>query len=505
MVNTLRVRTSTIIASFIIVYLATLTWDYYWDGITFALQIEKVADEGRTPSLLFHQNHLLYNALGYLFYKAAHAIGLSIRALTLLQIANACVGALAVGVFFRIAQRALLSQYAAIVCSAALAFSAAWWKISTDVNAYILTLLLILVCADNLMGEKPRWFIAGLALAGAMLFHELAAMFYPVAITAVFSNRIIERKVKFAFGMSALAWGLVISVYYMCAAILHGITRPLELVKWAASNPSEMVLSHGRTGGMLTFLRSSIDAIVGHNFGLFRRQSGWVELTLVLAALIAGIIFVIIIARKVNIVRAVKTLSEISPAQKQLFLVLVVWVGVYLLFLLFWGPLIYFRAFYTPALALAFGLALSNYHNVTRNKPSGAAVFAVVAFALFNLAFYIGPNMRANSNALVAAARNAKSVWNERTVIYFADRKEADTTFEYFNQLTSWRRLSPAALADLDNEIDHANKEGGSIWLNKGATESVGQDWLATHSSGNEIEVELSNGIARYVELSPRQ
>ncbi len=502
MVNTSRVRTSTIVASLIIVYLATLTWDYYWDGITFALQIEKVANEGRAPSLLFHQNHLLYNALGYLFYKAAHAIGLSIRALTLLQIANACVGALAVGVFFRIAQRALLSRYAAIVCSAALAFSAAWWKISTDVNAYILTLLLILVCADNLLGEKPRWFIAGLALAGAMLFHELAALFYPAALTAVFSNRIIERKVKFAIWMSAFAGTLVISVYYVCAAMLHGITRPLDLVKWTASNPSEMALSHGRTGGMLTFLRSNIDAIIGHNFGLFRRQSEWVEVTIVLAALIAGIIFVIIIARKVNIGRAIKTVPETIQSRKQLVLLLVVWIGAYVLFLLFWGPLIYFRAFYAPALALAFGLALSNYHNVTRNKPSGAAACAVVAFALFNLAFYIGPNMRANSNALVAAARNANTVWNERTVIYFADRKEADTAFEYFNQLTSWRRLSPVALADLDSEIDRANKEGGSIWLNKGAAESVGQDWLAEHASGNEIKVELSNGVARYVELS---
>jgi len=87
----------------------------------------------------------------------------------------------------------------------------------------------------------------------------------------------------------------------------------------------------------------------------------------------------------------------------------------------------------------------------------------------------------------------------------FADRKEADTAFEYFNQLTSWRRLSPAALADLDSDIDRANKEGRSIWLNKGAAEYVGQDWLASHANGNEIEVKLSNGVARYVELSPRR
>lgn len=504
MVNTLRVRTSTVVVSLIIVYLATPTWDYYWDGVTFALQVEKVANDGRGTALLFHQNHLLYNALGYLFYKAANAIGLSVRALTLLQIANAFIGALAGGVFFRIARRALSGTYLAVVCSAALSFSAAWWKISTDVNAYILTLLLILVCADNLLGEKPRWFIAGLALGGAMLFHELAALFYPAAVTAVFSNRVIERRAKFAFGMSALAGGLVVSVYYVCAALLYGITRPLHLVKWAASNPSEMVLSHGRTGGVLIYLRSNIDAVIGHNFGLFSRQSGWIELTIALAALAAVIICAIIVARKVNIARAIKTLSDISQAQKQLIPMLTVWIGAYLLFLLFWGPLIYFRAFYAPALVLAFGLLLSNYHNVTGSRPSGAAACAVIALALFNLGFYIGPNMRANANTLVAEARNANRVWNERTVIYFADRKESDTTFEYFNQSTDWRRLSPAALADLDSEIDRANKEGGSIWLNKGAAESAGQDWLSRHASGQEIEVKLPAGKARYVELSPR-
>lgn len=505
MVNTPRVRASTIVVPLIIVYLATLTWDYYWDGVTFALQIEKVANDGRGIQLLFHQNHLLYNALGYLFYKSANAVGLSVRALTLLQIVNAFVGGLAVGVFFRIAQRALSSPYLAAVCSVALAVSAAWWKISTDVDAYILTLLLILICADNLIGEKPRWFIAGLSLGGAMLFHEMAALFYPAAVTAVFSNRAIERKLKFAFGMSALAWGSVLSLYYLCAALLRGITRPLDLVKWAVSNPSDVVLSHNQTGGMLSYLRSNIDAVIGHNFGLLRRQGGWGELIIVAAALMAAIICAAIVARRVNAARVFKPSFELNQSQKQLIPMLVVWVGTYLLFLLFWGPLIYYRVFYMPAMALAFGLLLSNYHSAVRGKPSGAAAFAVAAFALFNLGFYIGPNMRAGANTVVAAARNASNVWNDRTVIYFADRKESDTAFEYFNQFTNWRKFSPAALVNLDGEIDRAGKEGGSIWLNKGAAESADPDWLSKHAGGREIEVTLPTGSARYVELSPRQ
>jgi hypothetical protein len=129
-----------------IVYLSTATSDYYWDGITFALQIEKVSDDERGLSLLFHQNHLLYNAIGYLLYKASQAVGLDIRALTLLQVVNAFIGAFAVAVFFRLTERLKFSRYAAVVSSAALAVSAVWWKLSTDANAYILTVLIILVC-----------------------------------------------------------------------------------------------------------------------------------------------------------------------------------------------------------------------------------------------------------------------------------------------------------------------------------------------------------------------
>jgi hypothetical protein len=105
-------RTSAIVfISIAALYLSTLTANYYWDGITFALQIERVAIEGRTAALLFHQNHLLYNALGYLLYHGTHVIGFDIRVLPLLQIANALIGAAAVTVFFQLAQRATANRY----------------------------------------------------------------------------------------------------------------------------------------------------------------------------------------------------------------------------------------------------------------------------------------------------------------------------------------------------------------------------------------------------------
>src|SRR6185295_2498543 len=45
-------------------------------------------------------------------------------------------------------------------------------------------------------------------------------------------------------------------------------------------------------------------------------------------------------------------------------------------------------------------------------QASGAAALAVLAFALFNLALYIGPNMHVDANVVVAAAEVADRRWD---------------------------------------------------------------------------------------------
>jgi len=500
---------ATVFLSAALAYVATLTWDYYWDGITFALQIEKFAKADADVALLFHQNHLLYNALGYLAYSAMKAMGLGVRALYLLQSANALIGAAAVLIFLRMAVRATGNSYVALVCTAFLAFSAAWWKISTDANAYIATILLILVVANNLLSEKPSWFVAGLALAAAMLIHELASLFYPAALAAIFSSKTIDRKARFAASMSALAGAVTMSGYYLCARLLHGLTNPVDVLEWAVSNPSLKSASSNPAHAILLFPKINIDAILGHNFALVRSQSNWIEITIALAAMVVGVIFAITAARKADLGRAARTLREFAPemteARKQIGLMVIVWIGTYALFLLFWGPLIYFRAFYAPAISLVLALALGNYHAVTRTKPSGAAALAVAAFALFNLAFYIGPNLRPNANTRVASARNAGKVWNEGTVVYFGDRTESDTMFEYFNPSTNWHKLPRVSPTDLESKIAGTYNQGGNVWLNSGAISLVPADWLAKHSSGETLEVDEPNRPWRYVKVVPKE
>src|SRR5262249_26935969 len=272
---------------FALIYLATLTSDYFWDGITFALQIEKVAKGERGIALLFHQNHLLYNAFGYLLYTSVRSLGLSVRALTILELANVIIGAIGVGVFFQLAERVTGSRYGAALCSIALAVSAAWWKLSTDADAYIPAVVLILLCLRHLTGENPRWYIAALALAGAMLMHEISSLFSLGAIATVFSTSRGNKR-GFASKMSMAAWLLVVSAYYLCAYLLHGIRRPLDVVRWATSNPSLISPSVDPIPGLLQIPRTNLDLVVGHSFSTFLKMGGVIEWVAGLATLAAA-------------------------------------------------------------------------------------------------------------------------------------------------------------------------------------------------------------------------
>src|SRR5690348_13025514 len=116
------------------IYLLFPTRVYYWDGIVFAQEIENAAR--LTPSLV-HPNHLIYNFAGYLFYKLLRVLGADIRAHTALQILSSLLSSLCAYVFFLILSKTLRSFYFSLCLTALFAFSATWWKFSTDANAYI--------------------------------------------------------------------------------------------------------------------------------------------------------------------------------------------------------------------------------------------------------------------------------------------------------------------------------------------------------------------------------
>ena len=136
------------------IYLLFPTRVYYWDGIVFAQTIE---DASRLSPSLVHPNHLIYNFAGYLFYKLLRALGADIRALTALQILNSLLSALCARVLFSILMTTLRSFYFSICLTVLFAFSATWWKFSTDADAYIPSVLFLLISFYLILpGRKSR-------------------------------------------------------------------------------------------------------------------------------------------------------------------------------------------------------------------------------------------------------------------------------------------------------------------------------------------------------------
>src|ERR1700722_1257682 len=150
------------------IYLLLPTRTFYWDGVAFAIAIEKQSALRET----LHPSHLLYIPAGVWLYGALTALGLKIRALFLLQTVNSLAAGAAVVLVYRALRHRVAEEVPAVAGALAFAFAATWWKFSTDADAYIPAILLIL-WANDLIEHRRSPVAAGALCCAAMLFHEL--------------------------------------------------------------------------------------------------------------------------------------------------------------------------------------------------------------------------------------------------------------------------------------------------------------------------------------------
>src|SRR2546423_1259268 len=183
--NILTTRSLSILifAVVLLLNLLLLTRNYYWDGVFFAQVIE---DARGVNSSLIHPSHLYDQLFEYFIYRAVVAAGMHARALTVTQITNCFLSAGTAVIFFRICTELFRSTYVSLVAAVVFAFSATWWKFSTDANAYVLAVLLLLGCFYFLLPTRqPRPFLVALIHAAALLVHQLPVFFFPVAIIGI--------------------------------------------------------------------------------------------------------------------------------------------------------------------------------------------------------------------------------------------------------------------------------------------------------------------------------
>ncbi|HTR38237.1 MAG TPA: hypothetical protein VMH80_20150 [Bryobacteraceae bacterium] len=443
-----------------IVYLLFPTRNYYWDGVAFAIDIEKNLPAGA----LVHPNHLIYKLCGAALYGLG---GGHIRALYLMQALNCLLAGFAVVLLYLALRKSGWSREHGLVAAWIFGFSATWWKFATDANAYVPSIFLLL-CAYLLI-ENPRTAVfAGLAHAGAMLFHELAILFLPVAILLLWKRRALVA----AYCTEALA--PVAAAYWWAyrAAVAGGATGGFWV--WMTSHSPDSGFSFRLLRNVGYTLRGTLRLFFGGRLPDFVRNP---------LSIAAGVLLAFaLVALLVYGWRAVPVRWSRPPWH------LLVWAGVYVAFLFFWMPQnTFYRLFYLAPLVLIAG---AMFEDTRKNHLAGFALAAVML--LWNFTFLTYPESRVQFNAPLRFALAQHDAWPPGSAIVFHTFHPDLWTISYFNQQAAWMSLERPDLGQMQRDLDYAHSQKQPLWVEQTAYELVdatpqGRQWLMEHERPGEL------------------
>src|SRR5688572_14317122 len=336
-------------------YILLLTRNYYWDGIFFAHTIESAS---RLNASLVHPSHLLDMVFQYVIYRAVLLTGFQPRALTVMQVSNCIFAALAACVFFRICLKSFKSLYASLIATALFAFSATWWKFSTDANSYILAVLLLLLCFYLALPQrKPGPFRLAMVHVLAMFVHQLSVLFFPVAIAAlIFQCRSMPRndQIKCVAKYVLTVVSVTVAVYFTIFYLATGSLSVRGFATWITYFSPEHGFTFSVWNNLAHTMRSQWRIFLGGRAGFVRDLWGPVILTMVVLSLLVVLAFFGLMLRRVSELKAAVTAAIQRRAQfKPLTTICIIWALVYIVFLFFFIPQnTFYRLFYLPALVI---------------------------------------------------------------------------------------------------------------------------------------------------------
>ena len=489
-----RVQIAVALAA-LLVYLALPTRNYYWDGITFAFDIESAAN---VKSLL-HPNHLLYSPIGWCVYQA---LGRTVRALYVLQVLNAFFAALAAYFLFGMVAKISQSIRAAITLTALFALAGIWWRFSTDADAYIPSILVLILCADLLIAFRPsRPVLVALLHILAMLVHELAFLFVLPASYWIWHHG--------AEGESQLA-RLRRTLVYAGTAGFSTLGIYIAVFRWRFGDFTvpgffAFLTSHA-TGSGFSFslgrnswltVRSWTQVFLAGKASLVR-YSDWLTYFLI-ALLLVSFFFLLKTAWS-----CCREKVSLRIYDRGVFRFAVCWLAVYAVFLFFWMPEnSFYKLFAWPGFILLLASCRkTGPDGISSRRPDlGSLLIAATVFcALFNLSFAIVPYSRASSNPALSFALRMSQAFQPGTVIYYENFIVEDSFVRYFNPQTQWKRLGTTSAIDRDLQ------SAAAVWLDPTAIRALSTrdpDWYQRWAAGGRTEeFESSKGPLRFVRLA---
>lgn len=448
-------------------YVVWPTRNFYWDGVSFAIEIEK----NYPPSALIHPNHLIYELWGAWLYDLWDWIGLPIRSLYLMQVANCLLAGLAVMLLYRCLRVKGWSSESGLIAALTFGFSATWWKFATDANAYIPAIFLLL-CAYLLLEDSRMLWLAGLAQAAAMLFHELAIFFLPVALLLLWKRR---SSIAASFAIMAVycaeALAPVAVAYVWAYRAAH---PPQRFLAWVTSHSSDSGFSFNPIRDLVYTVRGTLRLFFGGRLPDAVRDPLSAAACVLLACALIGFAF--------YAWRALPMRWSQPPAA------LLWWLSLYAAFLFFWMPQnTFYRLFYLAPLVLILVTALEDAPRVHR-----AGFFFAAVLLLWNFVFLTYPESRAEFNAPLRFALAQHDAWPPGSAIVFHRFHPDLWTISYFNPQASWFGLDRADLAEVERDLAYARSQKKPLWVEETAYQLLdgtaeGRKWLMEHESRDEL------------------
>ena len=484
-------------------YLLFPTKVYYWDGIVFAQAIEDAASASRVPPIsLVHPNHLLYNFIGYFVYRLLRMFDADIRAISALQILNCLLSAACAAGLFVILKNVLQSMYLSLCLTLLFAFSATWWKFSTDANAYVPSVFFLLVSFYLVLPDrKPRPLLVALSFFAAMCFHQLAVVAYPVFALGVYLQDgalTIRRRLQNAVVFTISSVVLILSAYGLAFYFATGSFQVGRFLRWTASYSPDADTRFNLWSNFVYSLRGQVRLFFGGRLNLLHGLMN--PGVVLLLALFAIAVLLFVFAAVLNLTTLKRRLRglRLSPRQKTVLLLALLWAVMYLVFLFFWLPQnTFYRIVYLPALILLLGLALSAFPQTGYRRTLATALF-VVALGLANFLFLIYPFSHVEKYPPLDFALQMKREWPRGTTIFYGAQNSDAALVRYFTPETHWYSMSNQPPATCD-----------PYWLETTAIDRLlatpeGARWLQSHARAGTWR-ELDNGAyrIRFVQVNP--
>jgi len=413
---------------FTVVYACFLTRNYYWDGLSFAIDIERV----QSWRDLLNVHHLLYNLIGYGEYLL---LGRSVRALYLMQWTNCLAGGVLIWLAYRLLRSLGVPAPNSAACVAIVATAATFWKFATDADSYILAnLFLVAACL-----AVPRAPARGALLhVSAMMMHQLAALFFPVALVLLWRHH-RERFWRAALAYTAVSAGLTLALYRI-AYPLATQKPPVTFSGWLTFH-AQVPFSFDFAASVRWLALGTARLFAGGKF----EPVAYVAAPVSMALLLWG---------AVQFVRNRHRLLPLLSAWP-----LLLWAGVYVAFLLIWEPYnTFYRLFYLIPLVALLAVA-------TRAFPARPLALLAAALLCWNFAAYIYPNSRAGRNPLLRIALAHQKEWPAGTGIVFADPVPDLWTIIYFNPQVLWIPVEQPNPARVAEAAAFCARRGGKLYL----------------------------------------